>query len=131
MTTFKAMTWNVENLFRSPMGAEETDQQRYERKLGLLARVIKGLSSDVVALQEVGGGEEPLQDLQEALGGAYTQRAVSVFPDSRDIQVAFLSKHAIAERTDLVDFPPARHSRSASSPQRMIRGQSPAWAPAP
>jgi endonuclease/exonuclease/phosphatase family metal-dependent hydrolase len=106
MTTFRAMTWNVENLFRPPLGADAAERQRYERKLELLASVIGGLSPDVVALQEVGGGEEPLQDLQEALDGAYPHRAVSAFPDNRDIQVAFLSKHAIDEHTDLVDLPP-------------------------
>jgi endonuclease/exonuclease/phosphatase family metal-dependent hydrolase len=105
MTTFQAMTWNVENLFRPPLGAEEADLERYQRKLDLLAQVIDGLSPDVVALQEV-GGEEPLQDLQEALGDAYPHRAVSAFPDSRGIRVAFLSKLAVEQRTDLVDFPP-------------------------
>jgi len=105
MTTFQAMTWNVENLFRPPLGAEEADLRRYQRKLDLLAQVIDGLSPDVVALQEV-GGEEPLQDLQETLGDAYPHRAVSAFPDSRGIRVAFLSKLAVEQRTDLVDFPP-------------------------
>src|SRR5215208_4774311 len=105
MTNFQAMTWNVENLFRPPLGAEEADLRRYQRKLDLLAQVIDGLSPDVVALQEV-GGEEPLQDLQETLGDAYPHRAVSAFPDSRGIRVAFLSKLAVEQRTDLVDFPP-------------------------
>jgi hypothetical protein len=31
MTTFKAMTWNVENLFRPPLGAAQEDVERYER----------------------------------------------------------------------------------------------------
>jgi endonuclease/exonuclease/phosphatase family metal-dependent hydrolase len=104
MTTFKAMTWNVENLFRPPLGAAEEDVERYERKLRLLARVIGELSPDVVALQEV-GGEEPLQDLQEALGNTYSNRAISAFPDGRGIRVAFLSRLAIQMRTDLADFP--------------------------
>ena len=71
MTTFKAMTWNVENLFRPPLGADEADIEVYERKLELLAQVIGELSPDVVALQEV-GGEEPIQDLQEALDDTYS-----------------------------------------------------------
>jgi hypothetical protein len=66
--------------------------------------VIEELSPDVVALQEI-GDEEPLQDLQEALGDAYLHRAVSAFPDGRGIKVAFLSQFAIQERTDLADFP--------------------------
>ncbi len=105
MTTFRAMTWNVENLFRPPAGANQTDQQEYQRKLALLAGVIDRLDPDVVALQEV-GGEEPLHDLQQALGGTYPQRTVSAFPDHRGIRVAFLSKHAVEEQADIVDFPP-------------------------
>jgi endonuclease/exonuclease/phosphatase family metal-dependent hydrolase len=123
MRAFKAMTWNVENLFRPHMGAAEADLERYRRKLGLLARVIEGLSPDVVALQEV-GGEEPLQDLQEALGGVYSHRTVSAFPDGRGIRVAFLSKLAIQERTDLVDFPPGPaldvHELSGAGEPRLV-----------
>jgi endonuclease/exonuclease/phosphatase family metal-dependent hydrolase len=107
MTTFKAMTWNVENLFRpKPDAAEETKQQ-YRSKLELLADVIGQLDPDVMALQEVGGedGEKPLEDLQEALGGSYPHRAVSAFRDGRDIQVAFLSKHPVDEQEDTVNFP--------------------------
>jgi endonuclease/exonuclease/phosphatase family metal-dependent hydrolase len=104
MTTFKAMTWNVENLFRPQPGTEEAHLQRYRRKLGLLADVIGRLNPDVVALQEV-GGEGPLQDLQGALGGAYPHRAVSAFPDGRGIRVAFLSKLAVEEQEDMVEFP--------------------------
>ena len=60
---------------------------------------------DVVALQEI-GGEEPLHDLQQALGGTYPHRVVSAFPDRRGIRVAFLSKHTVNEQEDIVDFPP-------------------------
>src|SRR5919199_2126185 len=123
MTTFKVMTWNVENLFRPPLGAAEEDVERYERKLGLLAGVIGELSPDAVALQEV-GGEEPLQDLQEALGDAYPNRTVSTFPDGRGIRVAFLSELAIEVSTDLVDLPagPALgvHELSATGEPRLI-----------
>jgi hypothetical protein len=77
VTAFGAMTWNVENLFRpDAAGAEDAERERYRRKLGLLAGVIGRLDPDVVALQEV-GGDEPLADLQEALGGAYPHRAAS------------------------------------------------------
>jgi endonuclease/exonuclease/phosphatase family metal-dependent hydrolase len=104
MTTFNAMTWNVENLFSPKPDAEEEVKQRYQRKLGLLADVIENLDPDIVALQEV-GGEQPLQDLQEALGDAYPHRAVSAFPDGRGIRVAFLSKHAVQGQQDIVEFP--------------------------
>lgn len=104
MTAFKVMTWNVENLFRPGRGAGEAERERYSDKLGLLAGVIGRLGPDAVALQEV-GGDEPLADLQEALGGAYPHQAASGFPDGRGIRVAFLSKHPVEEREDVVEFP--------------------------
>lgn len=104
MTTFKAMTWNVENLFRPQQDATEEEKQRYRDKLGLLAGVIDDLSPDVVALQEV-GGDGALEDLQGALDGTYPHREVSAFPDGRGIRVAFLSRHAVEEREDVVEFP--------------------------
>lgn len=104
MPTFKAMTWNVENLFRPQQDTTEEEKQRYQDKLGLLAGVIDGLSPDVVALQEV-GGEGVLEDLQGALDGAYPHRELSAFPDGRGIRVAFLSMHAVEEREDAVEFP--------------------------
>jgi endonuclease/exonuclease/phosphatase family metal-dependent hydrolase len=116
MTTFIAMTWNVENLFRPTLGADEANVELYERKLEVLARVIAELSPHVVALQEV-GGEEPIQDLQEALDGTYVHRAVSAFPDGRGIRVAFLSQFAIQAPADLADFPagPALEVRELST----------------
>ncbi len=104
MSAFGVMTWNVENLFRPEEGVEDAENERYRRKLALLADVIGRLAPDAVALQEV-GGDEPLQDLQDALDGAYPHRAVSEFPDARGIRVAFLSNHPIAEREDIVEFP--------------------------
>jgi endonuclease/exonuclease/phosphatase family metal-dependent hydrolase len=104
MTTFKAMTWNVENLFRPQPDGTTEEKQRYQEKLRLLAGVIGDLSPDVVALQEV-GGEGALADLQGALDGTYPHREVSAFPDRRGIRVAFLSRHAVEEREDVVEFP--------------------------
>lgn len=104
MTSFTAMTWNVENLFSPAPGAAQLERQRFDLKLALLASVITQLDPDIVALQEV-GGEEPLQALQQALGGSYPHRAVSAFPDRRGIRVAFLSKYYFSQRVDLVDFP--------------------------
>lgn len=105
MPKFKAMTWNIENLFRPGAGANQAEMQIYRRKLTLLANVISQQDPDVIALQEV-GGEEPLQNLQQALGNNYPSRAISLFPDRRGIRVAFLSKHAFEEQEDIVDFPP-------------------------
>ena len=104
MTAFKVMTWNVENLFRPPADAAEAEKQRFQQKLGLLAGVINQLDPDVLALQEV-GGEPPLFDLRQALGGSYPHHAVSAFPDQRGIRVAFLSKFSIQDQKDTVDFP--------------------------
>jgi endonuclease/exonuclease/phosphatase family metal-dependent hydrolase len=105
MTEIGVMTWNVENLFRPQPGAPPAEQQRYQQKLALLAAVIGQVDADVVGLQEV-GGEEPLLDLQQALGGAYPHRAASGFPDRRGIRVAFLSKLPFEQQQDIVDFPP-------------------------
>lgn len=129
MTAFRAMTWNVENLFGPGPGESPADRQRFQRKLELLAGAIGRLAPDVVALQEV-GGEEPLGGLQQALGGTYPHRATSAFPDGRGIRVAFLSKYAVDERTDMVDFPPGlaldvRGLAATEGPQpinRMSRG---------
>jgi endonuclease/exonuclease/phosphatase family metal-dependent hydrolase len=104
MTSFTVTTWNVENLFRPSAGAPPTDQQRFQRKLALIARVLNHLNADVVALQEI-GGEEPLHDLQQILGGLYPFHAISAFRDQRGIRVAFLSKHAVLAQSDIVDFP--------------------------
>jgi endonuclease/exonuclease/phosphatase family metal-dependent hydrolase len=105
VATFKIMTWNVENLFRPSPGAPAEDQQRFQDKLTLLSVVITQLAPDVVALQEV-GGDEPLLDLQQALGAAYPHRRASNFPDQRGIRVAFLSKLPFESPTDFEDFPP-------------------------
>src|SRR5688500_10088455 len=105
MTAFKAMTWNVENLFRPEPETEVAVRERYWSKLGLLADVIGRLDPTVVALQE-DGGEGPLEDLQGARGGSYPHRAVSAFPDGRGIRVACLSRHTVEESEDIVDCPP-------------------------
>lgn len=104
MTLFTAMTWNVENLFRPKAAATQEEVQRYTSKLNLLSAVINQHAPDVVALQEV-GGDEPLLDLQQALGVAYPHRAFSGFADQRGIGTAFLSMHPILLQEDIVDFP--------------------------
>ena len=101
---FRAMTWNVENLFRPGGSPGSEEHQRYEQKISLLARVIQEQDADVVGLQEIGGAEE-VSDLQEALNGLYPHRSVSEAPDGRGIRVAFISKHAIEDEDDIVEFP--------------------------
>lgn len=104
MTLFTAMTWNVENFFRPKADAPQEQVEQFERKLPVLAAIIRLNDPDVVALQEV-GGDGPLLDLQQELDNAYPHRAVSAFPDKRGIGVAFLSKHPIAAQEDIVGFP--------------------------
>jgi endonuclease/exonuclease/phosphatase family metal-dependent hydrolase len=99
------MTWNVENLFRPKPTAPAEELQRYNDKLALLASVIKGQDLDVMALQEI-GGDDPLEELQQSLGGAFPHRESSVLPDRRGIRVAFLSKHSVYDREDIAKFPP-------------------------
>lgn len=104
MSSFSAMTWNVENLFR-PDGSDPAAVARYPLKLALLARVISDLDVDVVAFQEI-GGDDALADLQQKLGGKYPHRAVSIHPDQRGIRVAFLSRLPITQQKHIHEFPP-------------------------
>jgi hypothetical protein len=113
MATFIVMTWNAENLFHPEPGSEEAEQESYRRKLRLLADVIGRLESDVVALQEV-GGEGPLQDLQEALGGAYAHHAVSAFPDGRGPGAEDPGKETL--------LPHPRRARGAARPDPRLGG---------
>jgi hypothetical protein len=103
MSEFKVMTWNVENLY-SPNATDSAAKAAFNAKIKLLAKVIKDAGPDVVAFQEI-GGLEPLQALQTKLGAGYKHLAISQHPDHRGIRVAFLSKIAITEQEDIVDFP--------------------------
>jgi len=107
MSSFTVMTWNVENLFRPGETDAAADPVAFSQKLTLIANTIKKAAPDVLALQEV-GGKEPLFDLQQELvsvGAPYPHRALSSFPDGRGIRVAFLSKLAIVDQSEMVDFP--------------------------
>jgi hypothetical protein len=89
---------------------------------------INQLDPDVVALQEI-GGDEPLYDLRQSLGGTYTYHAVSAFPDRRGIRVAFLSRHMLDEPAeDIMHFPPGPASILMVLLRRATRHQSTAWA---
>ncbi|MCP5516549.1 MAG: endonuclease/exonuclease/phosphatase family protein [Verrucomicrobiales bacterium] len=124
MPNLKVATWNVENLFAPGPDATPDQNAHFERKLALLAGVIREIDPDVLALQEV-GGEAPLQALQNALGGGWPHRVVSDFPDGRGIRVAFLSKLAPEHRSDIVDFPPGPalevHRVDAAGEARPVR----------
>lgn len=105
MTSFRVITWNVENLFMPKENDPFEEHEKYAFKLNLIANVIKELDPDVIGFQEV-GGEEPLQDLQVALNSRYPNLVVSTFPDRRGIRVAFLTKWEVTAVEEIVEFPP-------------------------
>ena len=104
-TTFKLVTWNVENLFQPPAGASQEQAAAYDAKLAFLAQTITALDPDVIALQEV-GSDAALADLQNQLGNAYPHRRIGV-QDARGIAVAFLSRLPFQIQQDITAFPPA------------------------
>lgn len=104
MTTFKVMTWNLENLFQpDPNDAEEI--QEYQAKLQSLSQVINHLAADVIGVQEV-GSPEAFDDLINQLNGQYPHSQVSTQPDRRGIRVGFFSKLPIEDSENFVEFPP-------------------------
>ncbi len=109
MTTFKVMTWNVENLFRPEDLSESVTSDgrtKYKEKLETLSETILELEPDVLALQEVGSAEA-LGDLNALLKKRYPHIRLSEFPDQRGIRVAFLSKLKIEAYEDISVFPAA------------------------
>lgn len=126
MTTLTVMTWNVENLFKPPSNAIARRKQQYSDKLGLLAEVIKFHSPDVVALQELGGGDA-LGDLLRRTGADYRFRRIGR-EDGRGIQVGFLSRVAFDEFEHVVDVPAGAQptlgsdGAEATTVERMGRG---------
>ncbi len=106
MTTFKVMTWNLENLFRPGSESGPKDPTEFTQKLNSLADVILKLAPDVLAVQEV-GGKESFDELADKLQGRYLHSQLSNQPDRRGIRVGFLSKLPIEESEDIVDFPQA------------------------
>lgn len=101
-------TWNIQNLFR-PAAGEAEALTHYRAKLKELARVLRELAPEVIALQEV-GGDDALKDLQTALNKgasaseAYDHRVLGV-PDARGIACAFFSKLQFQRTEHLVDYP--------------------------
>lgn len=112
-TPFSVMTWNVENLFPpgsliSPTSRTPVTEAHFNAKLTFLSTFILSLASkpDVIALQEIGGQTNlSIEGLQARLAGEYPHHAVSQFPDSRPIRVAFLARTPLQNVTDIVDFP--------------------------
>jgi len=102
---FRAMTWNVQNLFLA--GAEDgpETQAEFDAKIASLKTVIDAQAPDVLALQEV-GPLEALAALQGALTHALPHTAISDRPDGRGIRVAVLSRLEITSTVQLLDLPP-------------------------
>jgi endonuclease/exonuclease/phosphatase family metal-dependent hydrolase len=99
---FRAMTWNVENLF-TPGGPDGPTQAVYDEKIAGLAAIINTHAPDALALQEL-GDPKALDDLVSALKGSW-HRAVSAHPDSRGIRVAWLTNRPISKPEEITDFP--------------------------
>lgn len=103
MTTFKVMTWNLENLFQpNPNDAQQS--REYQEKLQSLSQVIKNVAADVIGVQEV-GSPEAFDDLINQLNGQYPHSQLSTQPDRRGIRVGFLSKLPIEDSENFVEFP--------------------------
>lgn len=105
------MTWNVENLF--PVGwqvspRKKVTQADFDAKLDFLKDAISNIGPDVVAVQELGGGEadaaNTLATLNARLGQAYPHHALSQHPDGRQIRVAFFSRLPLSGITDIINF---------------------------
>jgi endonuclease/exonuclease/phosphatase family metal-dependent hydrolase len=104
MTSFKVMTWNLENLFEVGSASGPDTPAQYAQKLESLAAVILNLDPDVLAVQEV-GSMASLNDLVHLLQGRYPHTRLSAHPDSRGIRVGFLSRLAIEDGEEILDFP--------------------------
>lgn len=106
MTSFKVMTWNLENLFEPGTDVGPDTQEQYQQKLNSLAVVILGLDPDVLAVQEV-GSPAAFNDLVGLLQARYPHLRLSAHPDPRGIRVGFLSKLVIEEMEEILVFPEA------------------------
>lgn len=103
-TTFKVMTWNLENLFLPGEAGGPDSQELFEQKLNTLAATILKLEPDVLAVQEV-GSEAAFGALQGKVRVQYPYRQLSNLPDRRGIRIGFLSNLAFEDAEDFADFP--------------------------
>jgi|SRR5215216_439128 len=103
MTSFKVMTWNLENLYEPGTKYGPPTVEEYQEKLNSLAVLVTFLNPDVLAVQEV-GSPEAFQDLVNLLEGFYPHLILSMHPDPRGIRVGFLSKFTINEKEEIPDF---------------------------
>ena len=102
-TTFKVMTWNLENLFLPGEAGGPDSQALFEQKLNTLAATVFDLEPDVLAVQEV-GSEAAFSAPQDKVRAQYPYRQLSNLPDARGIRVGFLSKLELTDAQDVADF---------------------------
>lgn len=104
-TTVKIATYNVENLFDLtrdgyeykeyiPYDKSQWNKQNYRAKLNNLARVIKDIDADIIALEEI-ESKQALQDLRTTLKnkGLFYQYFAIADKKNTTIKVALLSKY--------------------------------------
>jgi endonuclease/exonuclease/phosphatase family metal-dependent hydrolase len=103
MAQFRAMTWNVENLFEVGTEAGPATEEELAAKIESLRAVIDAQRPDVLALQEV-GSEGALARLQQALHDPMPHRRLGT-PDGRGIRVAFLGRLELHDPVDIGPFP--------------------------
>lgn len=106
MAEFRAMTWNVENLFAAGHDDGPQDAARFAAKIASLADLIALHRPHVLGLQELGGAEVlvPLQAALVARGHEMKHSEIGI-ADRRGIRVGFLSQRVILSREDVRPFP--------------------------
>lgn len=104
MSQVRVMTWNLENLFLSGQDGGPDTEAAFDDKLASLAAVIDQVAPDIAAVQEI-GPNPALARLQERLTHQLPHAATGD-PDDRQIRVAILSAHPLADITTVGPFPP-------------------------
>jgi endonuclease/exonuclease/phosphatase family metal-dependent hydrolase len=103
MSRVRVMTWNLENLFLPGEDGGPTTEAAFQDKLSSLAAVIDQVAPDVAAVQEI-GPDPALARLQATLTHQLPH-ATTGDPDDRQIRVAILSAHPLANITKIRPFP--------------------------
>lgn len=98
-------TWNLENFFLGETEEGPTSNEVFLQKIEKLAKTIRAIGPDVLAVQEV-GQPEALQELAGQLDGEW-HAIVSEHPDGRGIRVGFLSAEPFSKVDQVVEFPAA------------------------
>jgi hypothetical protein len=104
MSHVRVLNWNLENLFLPGQDGGPTTEAAFQDKLTSLAAVIDQVAPDVAAVQEI-GPDPALARLQARLSHQLPHAATGD-PDDRQIRVAILSAHPLANITKIRPFPP-------------------------